>query len=86
MNLGDTALVFGIAATLTGAAGTAGKYWMDQEYVPVGALQKAFQERDIRDLKRRIRQLEWLKQNGGLSDRQEWELNDLRHELEDLQQ
>ena len=86
MNIADAGVVLGITMSVAGVTGAAGKYWMDHEYVPVGALQKAFQERDIRDIKRRIRQLEWIRDNGGLTDRQAWELNDLRHELEDLQQ
>lgn len=86
MNIADTGVVLGITMTVAGATGAAGKYWMDNEYVPVGALQKAFQERDIRDIKRDIRKLEWLQNNGGLTDRQAWELDDLRNELEDLQQ
>lgn len=86
MNLSDAGIVMAITMSVAGAGGAAGKYWLDREYVPVGALQKAFTERDIRDIKRDIRELEWQRDNGGLTDRQAWRLNDLKHELEDLQQ
>lgn len=86
MNIADAGVVLAITMTVATAGGAAGKYWMDHEYVPVGALQKAFNERDIRDIKRDIRELEWQRDNGGLTDRQTWRLNDLKNELEDLQQ
>ena len=55
------------------------------EYVTVGALEKAFNAQDLRDVKKEIRRLEYLKGQGTLTDRQQWELTDLYDELEDLQ-
>ena len=55
------------------------------EYVTVGALEKAFNAQDLRDVKKEIRRLEYLEGHGGLTDRQQWELTDLYDESEDLQ-
>ena len=55
------------------------------DYVTIGALEQAFNKQDLRDIKKEIRRLEYQQQNGGLTDRQQWELSDLYDELEDLQ-
>jgi len=86
MTLADIGIVVGLTLSITGVSGTAGKYYLDHEYIPVGALQKAFDERDVRDLKRDIRKLEWLKKNGQITPQQDWELEGLYKDLGDLTQ
>ena len=56
-----------------------------KDYVTVGSLEQAFNKQELRDTKKEIRRLEYEKQNGGLTDREQWELTDLYDELEDLQ-
>lgn len=85
MNIADIGVMLGIAMSVSLAGGTAGKYWMDHEYVPIGSLEKAFNERDIRDIKRMIRKLEYLKQHNKITPQEQWELQGLYQELDDLQ-
>jgi hypothetical protein len=65
--------------------GAAGNYWLEHEYVPVAGLADALNARDIRDLKNDIRSLEYDLDHGGLTEKEEWELDQLRDDLEDLQ-
>ena len=85
MTLSDSGVVFAICTALFTGGAAGGKYWADHEYVPVSGLSKEFTQRDIRDLKKDIRLFEYDKKNGGLTDRQEWELEQLYNDLEDLQ-
>lgn len=86
MNVGDIGVVVGIVMSVSVAGGTGAKYWMDHEYVPIGSLEKAFNARDVRDIRRMIRKLEYLKQNGQITPQQEWELQGLYNELGELTQ
>ena len=85
MNLADLGIVCGLCTSLVAGGGAAGNYWLEHEYVPVTGLSEEFNLRDIRDLKKDIRLFEYDKKNGGLTDRQEWELEQLYNDLEDLQ-
>lgn len=57
---------------------------LDTRYVTVASVEHAFLTRDIRDIKRMIRKLEFLKTTDAITDAQAWELNDLKGELEEL--
>lgn len=59
---------------------------LDTRYITIGSFEQALDKRDIRDLKRDIRKLEYLKGSGQASDRQLWELDDLTQELDELTQ
>ena len=85
MNLADVGIVCGLCTSLFAGGAAGGKYYMDHEYVPVSGLSEEFNQRDIRDLKKDIRLFEYDKDNGGLSDREQWELEQLYNDLEDLQ-
>lgn len=64
-----------------------GAVWaLDTRYITVGSFQKALDEADVRYLKRMIRKLEYMKEHGGLTPVEEWELEGLKQEVEDLQQ
>jgi hypothetical protein len=56
----------------------------DSRYVTIAGLQKLFSDRDLKILKKQIKEYEWLKNNGGLTDRQEWELGEMYDELEEM--
>ena len=62
MSLSDIAIVFGICTSVAGGVGVGGSYYLEHEYIPIGSLEKAFNKRDIRDIKRAIRNLEYKKQ------------------------
>jgi hypothetical protein len=59
---------------------------LDTRYITIGSFEQALDKRDIRDLKRDIRKLEYLKDGGQASERQLWELDDLSQELDELTQ
>lgn len=59
---------------------------LDTRYITIGGFQADQLKRDVRDLKRDIRKLEYLKNAGEATDRQLWELDDLTQELEELTQ
>lgn len=82
MNLADVATVIGICSTLIVPAGVGGKYYLDHEYVPVSS----FVKKEIRDVKKMIRELEYDKQSRGLSEREQWELDQLYNDVEELQE
>lgn len=85
MSITDIGIIFGISMSVAGGGGVAGKYYMDHEYVTIGSVQEAFTKRDITLLKRQIRKLEYLRKKGIITDAQDWELQGLYQELEELQ-
>lgn len=85
MTLSDAAIVFGFCTTLITGTGAAGKYYLDHEYVQVSGLTEALDERDRRRVKKEIKSLEWDRDHGGLTDKEQWELQQLYQELESLQ-
>jgi len=56
-----------------------------KEFVTVGKLVEEFTKMELREIKKEIRRLEFIKATEGLTVRQEWELTDLYDQLEDLQ-
>ena len=85
--LGAVAGVIGSLVVIGG--GTAWAYnttveAFDSRYVTIAGLQKLFNDRDLKILKKQIKEYEWLKNNGGLTDRQEWELGEMYDELEEM--
>ena len=81
MNIADVGIVFGITTSLMTGGGVAADYYLQHEYVPVSALL----ERDARELRGEIRGLEYDQDHGGLSDKEEWLLDQLREDLEDVE-
>lgn len=57
---------------------------LDTRYVTAASVEQSFLSRDIRDVRRMIRKLEWLKGNAQITDAQTWELEGLKTELEEL--
>jgi len=57
---------------------------LDTRYVTAASVEQSFLARDIRDVKRLIRKLEWLEGKGTITELQQFELEGLRDELEDL--
>ena len=55
------------------------------DFVTSSGLSDAFLKQDIRELKKSVRRLKYLQQSEGLTDRQQWELDDAQDELDDLQ-
>jgi hypothetical protein len=84
MTLNDIAIIFGISASLLTGAGVTGKYYMDHEYVPASSFEKSLLKRDVRDVRKEIRELEWLRDNGGLNDYQQFKLEQLYNDLREL--
>jgi len=58
---------------------------LDTRYVTAASVEQSFISRDIRDVRRMIRKLEWLEKHGKISAAEEWDLEGLRIELEELQ-
>ena len=85
MNLSDIGIVFGLCSSLLVGTGTAGKYYLDNEYVPVAGLEKLFDDQEAARLKREIRDLQWDADHGGLSEKDEYLLEQYRDDLEALQ-
>ena len=58
----------------------------DSRYVTISSLKQLFNERDLKLLKQKIKEYEWIKNHGsGLTDRQQWELGEMYDELESAQ-
>ena len=78
-------LLGGVAAAVS--AITVTTVWaLDTRYITIGGFQADQLKRDVRDLKRDIRKLEYLKKAGDATDRQLWEVDDLNQELDELTQ
>lgn len=85
MKLQDWAAVVGLVATMSVAAGGAGKYYMDNEYVNQKELRSYFIQRDIQTLNREARRIERVPTAERSAD-QAWELQDLENEISDLKE
>ncbi len=81
MTLSDIGIVCGLCTSLLGAGAVGGDYYLQHEYVPIASMI----QRDIRELKAEIRDLEYDRDHGGLTDKQEWLYNQLLDDLGDLQ-
>ncbi len=57
---------------------------LDTRYVTAASVEQSFLTRDIRDVRRMIRKLEYLKLNNQITAAQIWELEGLKTELEEL--
>ena len=67
MNLADIGIVCGMCVSLMGVGAGGADYYLKHEYVPVSSLI----ERDIRGLKAEMREMEYDRDHGGLSDKDE---------------
>ena len=67
--------------TLTGAAVWAA----DTRYITISGLQELFEQQQEAELRDDIRMLEWDRDHGGLSERDEWLLERYQDDLEALQ-
>jgi len=74
----------GAVATALVAISVPAVWALDTRYVTVGSVEQAFLTRDIRDLKRQIRKLEFLKATNEITEAETWEMNGLKGELEEL--
>ena len=54
----------------------------DSRWVTIAGLVEVFNARDLKALKKDIKEYEWLKNNGGLTDKQKWELGEMYDDLE----
>ena len=81
----QTILAAGSVATALVAVSVPAVWALDTRYVTVASVEQAFQKRDVRDMKRMIRKLEFLEKNGSISELEQFELKGLRQELEDLE-
>ena len=79
MNLTDISIVCGLCSTLLVGGGTAGKYYMDHEYISSDALQTY----ELRGLKRDARKLKRRLDSGDMSVEDDY--LDLLDEIEDIQ-
>ena len=67
--------------TLAGAAVWAA----DTRYITIGGLQELFEAQEAQELRYRIRELEWDADHGGLSEKDEYLLEQYTDDLEALQ-
>ena len=67
--------------TLAGAAVWAA----DTRYITIGGLQELFEAQEAQELRYRIRELEWDAEHGGLSEKDEYLLDQYTDDLEALQ-
>ena len=75
------------AAIAVGSAGLAGTVWaLDTRYITIGGFKQALDEKELRDINRMIRKLEYLKNNNQITDQQRWELEGLYLERQELTQ
>lgn len=83
-----TSAVVGFVAVMAGllAGGISTTVWaLDTRYITVVSFEQALMKKEIRDLKRMIRSLEYKKERGTITDQERWELRGLYDELEALQ-
>ena len=82
MNISDIGVVTGLIMALGSAGATGGKFYLDTQYVPVSDFHHALNQAEIRQLKREIRQLE---RDPNRTELDEYYLEDLKDDLEELQ-
>jgi len=75
----------GVIWTGTVTALDAFEKYHDDRWITIAGLEKIFSDRDLKALKKQIKEYEWLKNNGGLTDKQQWELGEMYDDLEDAQ-
>ena len=85
MNLSDISIVVGLCSSMLVGGGAAGNYYLQKEYVPVAGLQELFEEQEAMRIRREIRELECDADHGGLSEKDEYLLEQYRDDLEALQ-
>ena len=78
MNIAELGTVFAISTAVASGVGTAGKFYLDHNYVGSSAIV----ELEIRQLKRELRRLQRLE---APTPQEQWEINDLADEIEDLE-
>lgn len=77
-------LATGAVATALVAISVPAVWALDTRYVTIASVEKAFLVRDIRDLKRMIRKLQFLVDTNQATDLDVFELKSLSDELEEL--
>ena len=83
----QTYLTFIGAALVVITSFGAGTVWaLDTRYITIGTFEKALNKSELRNIKRDIRKLEYLKKHGQITPQQEWELEGLYQEMGELQQ
>jgi hypothetical protein len=80
----QTILSAGAVCTALVAIAVPAVWALDTRYVTTGSVEKAFLVRDIRDIKREIRKLQFLVDNGQATALDKFELKGLIDELEEL--
>jgi len=82
----QTYLTFIGAALVVMTALGGGTVWaLETHFVTITGLEKALSKTEVRNIKRMIRNLEYKKQNGTITAQEEWQLQGLYQELEELQ-
>lgn len=79
-------IIISIGVILGGISAAADKFvqWHDDRWITIAGLEKIFSDRDLKDLKDRIKEYEWIRDKGdGLTDKQEWELGEMYDDLEE---
>lgn len=82
MKISDIGIIFGICSTLVSGTAYAATYYLEHEFVPISS----FTKMQLRETNKEIRELKWLKDNGGLTPRQQWQLEQLYGDVEELKQ
>ncbi len=85
MTLQEFGTVIGIVVASSGVLGGAGKYYLDAEYVAENELEQQFIQRDLRGLNRDLRKLKRIPEVER-TDREQWEIEGIEDEIDDLQQ
>ena len=78
-------VIISITVIVTGVASAVDNFieWHDDRWITIAGLEKIFNERDLRALKDKIAEYEWIKnEGGGLTQKQKWELGRMYDELE----
>ena len=79
-------LSLGAVATALVAISVPAVWALDTRYVTIASVEQAFLKRDVRDLRRQIAKLEWLRDNNQARHLDLFELHQLQQELEEIQQ
>jgi len=74
----------GAVATALVAIAVPTVWALDTRYVTLASVEQAFLKRDIRDIRRHVAKLEWLRDNNQATDLDLFELHQLQQELLEL--
>lgn len=77
MNISDIGVVVGVVMSVGTVGGVGGKYYMDHEYITIGSFEQYSLKKEIREIRKDIRALEYKKKKDGLNEYEQFQLDQL---------